>query len=149
LFYFISPHVVGTAKAGGGEATRKGATMVGAPRMQKELTECNHDREVSSDSIMLHDGASMVFEAQRTCNNREVPCDVKLHIIRYIRDLTLRFGCSRLGFGFRFWDFGENICPSILSRIPFNLASDLVRIDRDLRILIWILSGGGVIDFRA
>jgi hypothetical protein len=97
-------------KAGGsGEATRKGAMMVDVSHVQKELTECNHDWEVSGDSIVLHDSASMVFGAPRACNNGEVPHDVKLHIIRYIRDLTLRFGHSRLGYGFRFWDFGENV----------------------------------------
>jgi hypothetical protein len=112
--------------------------MVDVSRVQKELTECNHDREVSGDSFVLHDDASMVFGAQCARDDREVPGDVKLHIIRYIRDLTLRFGCSRLGFGFRFWDFGGKrlVFPSILSRIPFNIASDLLRVDRDLMILI-------------
>jgi hypothetical protein len=64
--------------------------------VQKELTECNHDQEISGDSIALHDGASMVFGAQRAHDDGEVPGDVKLHIISHIRDLTLRFGCSRL-----------------------------------------------------
>nr|CAB3479310.1 unnamed protein product [Digitaria exilis] len=33
--------------------------MVDVSRVQKELTECNRDREVSGVSIALHDGASI------------------------------------------------------------------------------------------
>ena len=35
------------------------ATMVDVSRVQKELTECNRDREVSGVSIALHDGANI------------------------------------------------------------------------------------------
>ena len=33
--------------------------MVDVSRVQKELTECNRDREVSGVSIALHDGANI------------------------------------------------------------------------------------------
>jgi ubiquitin-conjugating enzyme (huntingtin interacting protein 2) len=35
------------------------AAMVDVSRVQKELTECNRDREVSGVSIALHDGANI------------------------------------------------------------------------------------------
>jgi hypothetical protein len=47
--------------------------MVDVSRVQKELTECNRDREVSGVSIALHDGASISHLTGTIAGPKESP----------------------------------------------------------------------------